>query len=373
MTMTFRKATKFESKLKLAFIGPSGSGKTYSALAVGCALAELTSVRVAVLDTERGSASLYADLFPFDVLELESFSPATYVDAIKAAEKAGYGVIIIDSLSHAWTGKDGALEQVDRHARRNQGEGNSFGAWRHVTPLHNAMVDAVVSSTSHVIVTMRAKTEYVQEKNDRGKTVIRKVGLAPIQRDGLEYEFSVVGDIDQDHGFSVTKTRCNVLADAYIEKPGRQLAETLVGWLRGEARPAPVAAPQAPASDARVPTSTAASVPSPPPARAAASAPPQFGAADLLSRISSAATLDDLRALYSEATALPKGTPERAAVARAYAERKVQIDQAAAEAERLAQEAEALEELAAREAAAAAPASAEAPQDEPDALDEVAA
>jgi hypothetical protein len=233
----FTKATKFEAKLKLAFIGPAGSGKTYSALAVGCALAKLVGTRAAVIDSERGSASLYADLFDFDVLELESFSPLAYVEAIKAAEKAGYGVIVVDSLSHAWTGKDGALEQVDRFAKREQG--NSFGAWRHVTPMHNLMVDAVVSSTSHLIATMRVKTEYVLERNEKtGKQTPRKVGLAPIQRDGLEYEFTVVGDLDIDNGFTVTKTRCPMLTNAHIMKPGAPLAEALADWLRGETRPA---------------------------------------------------------------------------------------------------------------------------------------
>jgi hypothetical protein len=233
----FKKATKFESKLKLAFIGPAGSGKTYSALAVGCALAKLTGTRMAVIDTERGSASLYAGDFDFDVLELATFSPLAYVEAIKAAEKEGYGVIAVDSLSHAWTGKEGALEQADRFSKREQG--NTFAAWRHVTPMHNLMVDALVSSTSHLIATMRVKTEYVVERNEKtGKTAPRKVGLAPVQRDGLEYEFSIVGDLDIDNGFTVTKTRCSMLAGAYISKPGAPLAEALVQWLHGEQRPA---------------------------------------------------------------------------------------------------------------------------------------
>jgi len=231
--MKFAKAQKHQVKLKLAFVGPAGSGKTYSALSVGCSLAKLVGTQVAVIDTERGSASLYADVFDFDVLELESFSPLAYVEAIKTAEREGYGVIIVDSLSHAWTGRDGALEQVDRAAKREQG--NSFSAWRHVTPHHNAMVDALVSSTSHLIATMRVKTEYVLETNSKGKQVPRKVGLAPIQRDGLEYEFSVVGDLDIDNGFTVTKTRCSILAGQYIERPGAKIAEQLITWLRSGA------------------------------------------------------------------------------------------------------------------------------------------
>ena len=128
----FKKAVKSRSKLRLALIGPSGSGKTYSALAIAAGLGS----NIAVIDTEHGSASKYADLFNFDVLELGSYSPEKYVEALKAAAAAGYDVVVIDSLSHAWMGKDGALEMVDRAAARSK-SGNSFGAWREVTPQHN--------------------------------------------------------------------------------------------------------------------------------------------------------------------------------------------------------------------------------------------
>lgn len=228
--MEFHKATKHASKLRLAFIGPAGSGKTYSALSVATALGG----KVAVIDTERGSASKYADVFEFDVMELETFAPDMFVKAIHAAESAGYDIIIVDSLSHAWMGKGGALEMVDDHARRERG--NSFGAWRHVTPEHNAMVDAL-QSKAHIIVTMRSKTEWVVEEDSKGKKVPRKIGLAPVQRDGLEYEFDVVGDLDQDNVYVVTKSRCSALAGKAIAKPGEQLAETLKAWLDGAPPP----------------------------------------------------------------------------------------------------------------------------------------
>lgn len=222
----FKKAIKSQSKLRLALIGASGSGKTFSALSIASGLSQ----SIAVIDTEHGSASKYADKFNFDVLELSSFHPREYINAITAASNAGYEVLIIDSLSHAWMGKDGALEQVDRIAKRSQ-TGNSFAAWREVTPLHNQLVEAIVSSKCHLIATMRAKTEYVLEPNEKGKIAPRKVGMAPVQRDGLEYEFDVVADLDLDHNFIVSKSRCFELSNQVISKPGHNVAGILKTWL----------------------------------------------------------------------------------------------------------------------------------------------
>jgi len=241
--MTFTKATKHQSKLRLAIIGPSGSGKTYSALGIAVALAN--GGKVAVIDTERGSASLYADLFPFDVLTLDSFSPLAYVEAIAEAEKEGYNVIVVDSLSHAWASKDGALQMVDREVARSQSR-NSFAAWRNVTPIHNQMVDAIIGCKAHIVCTMRSKMEYVMDKDEKGKTTIRKIGLQPIQREGLDYEFTICGDIDQDHKFIVSKSRCPAFADAVIEKPGKQFADALLKWLNEGAKEKPPVAAEIP-------------------------------------------------------------------------------------------------------------------------------
>ena len=231
--MKFSKATKTAARLRAALIGPSGSGKTYSALAIAAGLGQ----RVAVIDTERGSASKYAGIFAFDVLELETFAPRMYVEALGAAVAEGYDVVVIDSLSHAWMGAGGALEMVDR-AAKSSGSRNSFDAWRSVTPEQNKMVDAILRCSAHVIVTMRSKTEYVIEEDSRGKKVPRKVGLAPVQRQDLEYEFDVVAELNAEHGATITKTRCPEIADAYIEKPGAALAKTLRAWLTDGA-PAP--------------------------------------------------------------------------------------------------------------------------------------
>jgi KaiC/GvpD/RAD55 family RecA-like ATPase len=260
MSMMFQKATKQSARLRMSLIGVAGSGKTYTALNIARHLGN----RVAVIDTERGSASKYSDMFDFDVLELESFSPNMYVDAIQAAEEAGYDVLIIDSLSHAWTGKGGALDMVDKTAKRSQ-SGNTFGAWRDVTPLHNTMVDAIINARMHIITTMRAKTEYVQEKNEKtGRVTVRKVGLAPVQRDGLEYEFDVVADLDQDNNLIVGKTRCPAVAGAVIPKAGKEIALKLKAWLSeggdGNKAEAPLpkakAEPKAEKSEKPMPVST---------------------------------------------------------------------------------------------------------------------
>lgn len=234
----FTRATKHAAKLRMALAGPSGSGKTYSALAIATALAE--GQPVAVVDTEHGSASKYADLFEFDVLELESFHPQKYIDAIRDAESGGYGVIVFDSLSHAWSGKGGALELKDEATKRSR-SGNSFDAWREVTPVQNALIEAIVAAKIHVIATMRSKTEYVLETDERGKQKPRKIGLAPVQRDGMEYEFDVFGEMDQGNSLIVSKSRCPALSEAVIAKPGAQVAKVLREWLSGE--PAPPRAP----------------------------------------------------------------------------------------------------------------------------------
>lgn len=226
--MSFVKAVKHQEPVRMAIIGPSNSGKTYTALRVGSAMAKELDSRVAFIDTEHGSAKKYADVFDFDVIELTDYKPQNYVECINAAAKEGYKVLIIDSISHAWAGKGGVLDLVDRaKARDNRG----FNAWREVTPLHNAFVEAMISAPLHIIVTMRSKIEYAQEKDEQtGKVVVRKLGLQPVQRDGVEYEFDIIGDMDQQHNFVVSKTRCSKLDGEVISRPGEDLARILLDW-----------------------------------------------------------------------------------------------------------------------------------------------
>ena len=238
--MQFKKATKQRSKARIALDGPSGAGKTYTALIAATVMAE--GRKIAVIDTERGSASLYADKFEFDVLELDNFDPRQYIEAIEAAEKAGYSVIVVDSLSHAWEGEGGALDQVDKAAKRLQG--NSFAAWKDVTPLQRRLVDAMLQSPCHIIATMRSKMDYVQEKDDKGKTIVRKLGMAPVQRQGMEYEFTIVGDMDVDHNLMITKSRCDIMADAVENRPAAKFWQKLLDWLNSGEEPAKVEYPE---------------------------------------------------------------------------------------------------------------------------------
>lgn len=240
--MQFVKATQLSSRLRVALIGISGTGKTWTALVLACAIARLRGTRVALIDSESGSAAKYARDFDFDHGNLDVFSPAHYVGAIADASK-DHGVVVIDSLSHAWMGRGGALEMVDDYARRQKG--NSFGAWRDVTPEHNALVEAMIRCPADLIATMRQKQDFVVEDGDKGKKTPRKVGMAAIQRDGLEYEFDVVGEMDLDNTLAVTKSRCSAINQAVIRKPGEKLAETLYAWVTADGAPAAPSKPLA--------------------------------------------------------------------------------------------------------------------------------
>jgi hypothetical protein len=172
MAIKFHRAQRKKAKLRLAIAGPAGSGKTYSALLTAFGLGG----PVALIDTERGSGELYAHLGEYDVCTLTApFTPEKYVEAIRAAESTGYNVIIIDSLSHAWAGPGGVL---DIHGYAADKGGNSWSAWRQVTPRHNELVDTMLQSRCHIIATLRSKMEHVQTI-ENGKTVIKKVGMNP--------------------------------------------------------------------------------------------------------------------------------------------------------------------------------------------------
>ena len=227
----FQKATRHQSRLRMTIDGPAGSGKTYTALR----FAHTLGGRIAVIDTERGSASKYVGDAPdgvpwdFDVMNLTTFSPEKYTEAILLASKAQYNVLVIDSLSHAWEGVGGALEIKQR-------AGESWSAWRHVTPIHNRMVDAMLQSPMHIITTMRSRMEYVQEVDQTtGRTVIRKVGMSPIQRPGFEYEFDIVADMDWAHILTVSKSRCSAVADRITERPGPEFMRPVIEWLESGA------------------------------------------------------------------------------------------------------------------------------------------
>lgn len=230
--ISFAKAVKYAAKGRVALIGPAGSGKSYSALILARALVGPTG-KIAAIDTEHGSLSKYADLFDFDVVELDSYSPANFLEALRAAEKAKYDAFVTDSLSHFWIGKDGALEFVDVAKKRSSSRDDMSG-WREFRPHERAMVDAMIASPLHIICTMRTKTAYEEQVNERtGKKQRIKIGLAPVQREGLEYEFDLVGLMDEDNTLIVDKTRCSFYSGKALTKPKAEDFAPFRDWLSG--------------------------------------------------------------------------------------------------------------------------------------------
>ncbi len=230
----FKKAVKYAAKGRTAIIGPPGAGKSYTMMTLARALAGPTG-KIAAVDTEHGSLSKYADLFDFDVMELTSFTPDNFLRALKEAEEARYDVFCADSLSHFWVGKGGALEFVDERNARSR---DKMGGWKDLRPHERAMVDAMIASPCHVVCTMRTKNEYAEVTDENGKKKRVKIGLAPVQREGLEYEFDLVGYMDDDNTFIIDKTRCPHYSGRSIKKPGAEAFAPFVQWLQGSERPA---------------------------------------------------------------------------------------------------------------------------------------
>ena len=200
--MNLRTSTRQKAKIRLALQGCSGSGKTYSSLLVAFGITGDWS-KIAIIDTEHGSADLYAHLGAYKVLTLtQPYTPETYIEAISICESAGMEVIIVDSISHCWD------YLLDFHANL---QGNSFTNWAKVTPRQNAFVQKILQSKCHIICTMRTKQDYVlSEKN--GKMVPEKVGLKAVMRDGIDYEFTIVLDIDSKHHALASKDRTGLFA-----------------------------------------------------------------------------------------------------------------------------------------------------------------
>jgi hypothetical protein len=232
----FKKAEKSKSLLRAAIFGPSGSGKTFTALSIASGMAELLKTRIAFVDTERGSASKYADRFDFDVVDLLEPKIEHYTQMFKDAEAAGYKVIVIDSLSHGW---QQLLEEIETLAKAKYG-GNSFRAWGEGTPKQRDFIDALLAFNGHVIGTMRSKMDYLITQDERGKQKIQRVGLAPEQGKGIEYEFDLLLELNPEHFANVLKDRTGRFQDKLIEKPGVDFGKQLVAWLNegcAEAKP----------------------------------------------------------------------------------------------------------------------------------------
>lgn len=223
----FKKAERKQAKLRLALSGPSGSGKTTGALLI----AKGIGGKIAVLDTERGSASLYADLVDFDVVELSPpYTPERYIEIIHAAEKEGYTTLILDSITHEWNGQGGILEIVDKVAK-TKFKGNSYAAWNEGTPRHQKFIDTMLASSLHIIATMRSKAVYVETEKGNGKKSIEKQGSSPQQREGLEYEFTAVLDIFVDgHLALASKDRTRLFKEPLVIT--EDVGVNLLKWLQ---------------------------------------------------------------------------------------------------------------------------------------------
>jgi hypothetical protein len=237
----FQRATKTQAKLRAAFFGPSGAGKTFTALRVATGLA--AGKPIAVIDTERGSAAKYSDRFEFDVLELDDKSIPGYIDAIRLATGAGYSVLVIDSLSHAW---EMLCEEVEKLAKAKY-RGNTWSAWSEGTPMQRKLVAAILDFPGHIIATMRSKTEWTTIDDGKGRKAPQRVGLAPTQGKGVEYEFDLLVEISTDHIANVIKDRTGKFQDKLIEKPGEDFGRDLAAWLSDGApapAPKPPSAPQ---------------------------------------------------------------------------------------------------------------------------------
>lgn len=252
MKLHIEKAVKEKLKLKLALEGPPGSGKTFSSLAIGARLAQREGKRLLVIDTEKGRASLYADKFDFDRTVPDSYNPKWLTSAIQqVASMDEYGAIVVDSFTHFWSGKDGMLEQADRRKGRSK-----FGGWGEVRPMERALIDTMLYSDVHLLVTMRTKNEY-EEVQENGKTKFRRVGLQADQRKDIDYEFDVVGKMTQASMY-VEKTRCEDIFEETFDKPGADFADQLYDWVNAgeKAPPRPLAIEAA--SEAAPPTTTIA-------------------------------------------------------------------------------------------------------------------
>ena len=221
----YRKAERRKAKLRLAITGPAGSGKTYSALLIAFGIGGKT----AMLDTENGSGDLYSALGDYDICSISApFTVQKYIDAIKSAEQAGYDILILDSISAEWAGSGGLL---NLHTQlTSSSKANSFAAWGQVTPKHNAFIDAIINSRLHIICTIRSKTEYAQIQNERGKTEIRKMGLGLVQREGIDYEFTTVFDLNFNHEVTVSKDRTSIF-DGQVFTITQETGKLLKDWL----------------------------------------------------------------------------------------------------------------------------------------------
>ena len=246
--LVLKKAQRKKAFLRLGVAAPSGAGKTAGSLVLAYGMMKKKYPdlpdsqlweKIAIIDSENGSGELYVNMF-FDWCNLKvgeylaitltaPFTAEKYISAIDICEKNNVEVVIIDSTTHLWAGEGGLLEQQNNITLKSK-SGNSYMAWREVTPEHNRFVESMLQANAHIIATIRSKVEYVQSKDENGSVKVTKVGLKPVQRDGMEYEFTVFLDINENHLCSVSKDRTGLL-DGKVFKMKPQIGEDLMDWL----------------------------------------------------------------------------------------------------------------------------------------------
>lgn len=222
--MELKQSKRQNVKLRLGISGPSGFGKTHSGLLLAFGMTQDWN-KIAVIDTENSSASLYSDLGNFNVLDLSApYSPERYIEAIEVCEKAEIEVIIIDSITHEWQGAGGCLQIHEKL-------GGRFQDWAKVTPRHQAFIDKILQSTCHIITTTRRKIDYSLDVGSNGRTKVVKHGTKEITREGFEYELTVNFELINDqHLVNASKDRTGL----FMNKPEfvitSKTGERLLKW-----------------------------------------------------------------------------------------------------------------------------------------------
>lgn len=222
--MQLKQSKRQNVKLRLGISGASGFGKTHSALLLAFGMTQDWS-KVAVIDTENSSASLYSDLGNFNVLDLKApYNPERYIEAIELCEKSNMEVIIIDSIIHEWNGTGGCLQIHEQL-------GGRFQDWGKVTPRHQAFIDKILQSSCHIITTTRRKIDYSLDIGSNGKTKVVKHGTKEITREGFEYELTVNFELVNDqHIAKASKDRTGL----FMNKPEfiitSKTGERLLKW-----------------------------------------------------------------------------------------------------------------------------------------------
>ena len=242
MAMQPKKAIRDRVFMKAVVTGASGAGKSLGAIAIAVGMA--STGKVLVVDTENRSASYYASRWDFDVIEMEApFTTQKYNEALKCAVDNGYEVVVIDSLTHEWAGSGGLQDQKSQKDARG---GSSFANWSEMKMMHNKFVENLLQSRIHVIGTLRSKMSYVLEENDKGRATPRKVGLAPISADDMEYEFGIVFDVDRNSHLAVASKDRTGLFEARTLNLDESVGREIAGWLAGGSSPAPAFLERAP-------------------------------------------------------------------------------------------------------------------------------